>query len=80
MDANISPGGRPYSDIDRELLALGEIPFNLAGESQSSELTAEAEARVRALAESEARKAQAWLILKAPVPGKATMEKMCPNY
>ncbi len=37
---------------------LFDMPFNLAGESQSSELTAEAEARVRALAESEARKAQ----------------------
>ncbi len=37
---------------------LFEAPFNLAGESQSSDLTAEAEARVRALAESEARKAQ----------------------
>ncbi len=37
---------------------LFEAPFNLAGESQSSDLTPEAEARVRALAESEARKAQ----------------------
>ncbi len=37
---------------------LFDPPFNLAGESQSSDLTAEAEARVRALAESEARKAQ----------------------
>ncbi len=60
MDANISPNGRPYSDIDRELelIPAADLPFNLAGESQSSELTAEAEARVRALAESEARKAQ----------------------
>ncbi len=41
--------------MDAELF---DAPFNLAGESQSSELTAEAEARVRALAESEARKAQ----------------------
>lgn len=43
---------------------LFEPPFNLAGESQSSELTAEGEARVRALAESEARKAQALLDLR----------------
>ncbi len=42
--------------MDANLFA--DLPFNLAGESQSSELTAEAEARVRALAESEARKAQ----------------------
>lgn len=40
---------------------LFEAPFNLAGESQSSELTSEGEARVRALAESEARKAQTLL-------------------
>jgi hypothetical protein len=59
---------------------LFEAPFNLAGESQSSELTAEGEARVKALAESEARKAQAWLILKAPVPGKAIMERMYPLH
>ncbi len=56
----ISPNGRPYSDIDRELdlIPAADLPFNLAGESQSSDLTAEAEARVRALAQSEARKAQ----------------------
>jgi hypothetical protein len=36
---------------------LFEAPFNLAGESQSSELTSEGEARVCALAEAEARKA-----------------------
>ncbi len=43
---------------------LFDAPFNLAGEAQSSELTAEAEARVRVLAESEARKAQALLVLE----------------
>jgi hypothetical protein len=47
--------------MDAELF---EAPFNLAGESQSSELTTEAEQRIRALAESEARKAQALLILE----------------
>jgi hypothetical protein len=41
--------------MDAELF---QAPFNLAGETQSSDLTAEAQARVRALAESEARKAQ----------------------
>ncbi len=45
---------------------LFDAPFNLAGESQSSELTAEAEARVRALAQSEARKAQRALFGPAP--------------
>lgn len=37
---------------------LFESPFNLIGESWNADLTAEGEARVRALAESEARKAQ----------------------
>ena len=59
---------------------LFEAPFNLAGESQSSELTSEGLARAKAQADAEARKAQAWLILKAPVPGKATMEKMYPLH
>jgi hypothetical protein len=40
------------------LFASHDEPFNLAGEGMSAELTAEAEARIRALAESEARKAQ----------------------
>ncbi len=40
-----------------------EMPFNLAGESLDDSLTAEGEARVRALAESEARKAQCLLVL-----------------
>lgn len=49
---------------------LFESPFNLIGESWSADLTAEGEARVRALAEAEARKAQHLLDLdtldKAP--------------
>ncbi len=40
------------------LIPETDLPFNLSGESQSSDLTAEAEARVRALAAAEARKAQ----------------------
>ena len=52
---NISPNGRPYSDIDRELF---DAPFNLAGESQSSELTSEGQARAKAEADAIARKAQ----------------------
>ncbi len=41
--------------MDAELF---DAPFNLAGEAQSSELTSEAEARVRTLSQAEARKAQ----------------------
>jgi hypothetical protein len=41
--------------MDTELF---EAPFNLAGELLDNSITAEGEARVRALAESEARKAQ----------------------
>jgi len=37
---------------------FADMPFNLAGESQSSELTSEGQARAKAQAESEARKAQ----------------------
>ncbi len=37
---------------------LFEAPFNLAGESQSSELTAEGQARAKAEADAIARKAQ----------------------
>lgn len=37
---------------------LFEAPFNLAGEQIDNSITAEGEARVRALAEHEARKAQ----------------------
>ncbi len=51
--------------MDANLFA--DLPFNLAGESQSNELTAEAEARVRALAESEARKAQLIFALDAQI-------------
>lgn len=40
---------------------LFEAPFNLAGELIDNGVTAEGEARVRALAESEARKAQTTL-------------------
>ncbi len=41
--------------MDAELF---EAPFNLAGEILDNSVTAEGEARVRALAEAEARKAQ----------------------
>jgi hypothetical protein len=41
-----------------ELFPAEETPFNLAGELLDNSTTAEGEARVRALAESEARKAQ----------------------
>jgi broad specificity phosphatase PhoE len=41
--------------MDTELF---DAPFNLAGELLDNSITAEGEARVRALAESEARKAQ----------------------
>jgi hypothetical protein len=41
--------------MDAELF---ETPFNLAGELIDNSITAEGEARIRALAESEARKAQ----------------------
>lgn len=51
--------------MDAELF---EAPFNLSGESQSGELTAEAEARVRALAEAEARKAQTLLFTEHDCP------------
>lgn len=37
---------------------FNEAPFNLAGEKLDNGITAEGEARVRALAQSEARKAQ----------------------
>jgi hypothetical protein len=37
---------------------LYDTPFNLAGELLDNSITAEGEARIRALAESEARKAQ----------------------
>lgn len=40
---------------------LFESPFNLAGEPLDEGITPEGEARIRALAESEARKAQACL-------------------
>jgi hypothetical protein len=59
MDADFSrstsPSGRPWSEIDRELF---EAPFNLAGEWIDNSTTAEGEARIRALAEAEARRAQ----------------------
>jgi len=42
--------------MDAELF---DAPFNLAGESQSSELTAEGQARAKAEADAIARKAQA---------------------
>jgi hypothetical protein len=41
--------------MDAELF---EAPFNLVGETLDDSLTTEAEARIRALAEAEARKAQ----------------------
>jgi hypothetical protein len=41
-----------------QALELFDAPFNLAGELLDNSITAEGEARVRALAESEARKAQ----------------------
>jgi hypothetical protein len=41
--------------MDAELF---DAPFNLAGELLDNSITAEGEARIRALAESEARKAQ----------------------
>lgn len=44
--------------MSAELFNESEIPFNLAGELIDNSTTAEGEARVRALAESEARKAQ----------------------
>jgi hypothetical protein len=43
---------------------LFPAPFNLAGEPLRSEIDAEGEARVRALAEAEARKAQSEMICK----------------
>ncbi len=43
---------------------LFEAPFNLSGESQSSELTVEGAARAKAEAEAIARKAQALLVLE----------------
>jgi broad specificity phosphatase PhoE len=42
----------------RDLFKPADIPFNLAGEQIDNGLTEEGEKRVRALAESEARKAQ----------------------
>jgi hypothetical protein len=42
---------------------LFEAPFNLAGELIDNSVTAEGEARVRALAEAEARKAQLHLLI-----------------
>jgi hypothetical protein len=41
-----------------DLFNAAEIPFNLAGELIDNSTTSEGESRVRALAESEARKAQ----------------------
>jgi hypothetical protein len=45
-----------WNEADR--FGKSEIPFNLAGELLDNSTTAEGEARVRALAEAEARKAQ----------------------
>jgi len=42
---------------------LFDAPFNLSGESQSSEITSEGQARAKAEADAIARKAQALLIL-----------------
>lgn len=44
--------------MSADLFNAEEIPFNLAGEQIDNGLTEEGEKRVRALAESEARKAQ----------------------
>ncbi len=47
-----------------ELLSPDQTPFNLSGEQIDNSTTSEGEARVRALAESEARKAQHLLDLE----------------
>ncbi len=60
--------------MDANLFA--DLPFNLAGESQSSELTAEAEARVRALAESEARKAQLLMLIETALAIHARQDEI----
>lgn len=56
---------------------LFPAPFNLAGEPLRSEIDAEGEARVRALAESEARKAQELLPLSDEMPFN---EMMWPSW
>jgi hypothetical protein len=50
---------------------LFEAPFNLAGEPQSADLTDEGQARVRALAEAEARKAQTFFNWESSLGGSA---------
>lgn len=44
--------------MSADLFNAADIPFNLAGEQIDNATTAEGEARVRMLAQSEARKAQ----------------------
>lgn len=44
--------------MSADLFNAADIPFNLSGEQIDNSVTAEGEARVRALTESEARKAQ----------------------
>ncbi len=44
--------------MSADLFSPEDVPFNLAGELIDNSTTSEGEARVRALAESEARKAQ----------------------
>ena len=61
-----------------ELFYPDSIPFNLAGELIDNATTAEGEARVRALAESEARKAQIVMDLET-VSHIPTEPPNCPN-
>jgi hypothetical protein len=56
---------------------LFEAPFNLAGELIDNSVSAEGEARVRAFAEAEARKAQR--VLFGPAPDAYPNHRRCLN-
>lgn len=60
-----------FKTMKTELFSEHETPFNLAGEAIDNAITPEGEARVRALAAREARKAQR---LFAPFEGQQTHE------
>ncbi len=60
-----------------DLFQPADIPFNLAGELLDNSTTSEGEARVRALAESEARKAQTEMKWDDPQHWKGVTVGVC---
>lgn len=63
-----------------DLFNATDIPFNLSGERIDNSVTAEGEARVRALAESEAKKAQTNLDFNRDLIGHCETYPFCPLH